>query len=147
MAFVAHSGLGVSDLARSTRFYCELLGFEPCRTLEMPADQVTDFLQLDPPGGDLKAVYLMLGDFQLELLQFDPPGDNRVRERSMNQAGLTHISIGVDSVADVVARLADYGGELVSSLGDKAAMIRDPDGQLTEILDGAYAAEERLRRD
>jgi catechol 2,3-dioxygenase-like lactoylglutathione lyase family enzyme len=147
MAFVAHSGLGVTDLARSARFYCELLGFAHCRRLEMPADQVTSFLDLDPPGGELKAVYLMLGDFQLELLAFDPPGGNRVRERRMNQVGLTHISIGVDSVADVVARVSEYGGELVSTLGDKAAMIRDPDGQFVEILEATYAAEERLRRD
>lgn len=147
MTFVAHTGLGVTDLARSVRFYCELLGFQPCRSLEMPADQVTDFLELEQPGGDLKAVYLMMGDFQLELLLFDPPGGNRVRERKMNQVGLTHISIGVDSVAAVLARLADFGGELVSSLGDKAAMIRDPDGQYVEILEAIYAAEEQLRRD
>ena len=147
MTFVAHTGLGVTDLARSVRFYSELLGFQPCRSLEMPADQVTDFLELEQPGGDLKAVYLMMGDFQLELLLFDPPGGNRVRERKMNQVGLTHISIGVDSVAAVLARLADFGGELVSSLGDKAAMIRDPDGQYVEILEAIYAAEERLRRD
>ena len=147
MSFVAHSGLGVSDLARSARFYCELLGFKPCRTLEMTSDQVSDFLQLDPPGGDLRVVYLMLDDFQLELMEFDPPGGNRVRTRKMNQVGLTHISIGVDSVPQVLARLAEYGGELVSSLGDKAAMIRDPDGQYVEILEATYAAEERLRRD
>lgn len=147
MTFVAHTGLGVTDLARSVRFYCELLGFQPCRSLEMPADQVTDFLELKQPGADLKAVYLMMGDFQLELLLFDPPGGNRVRERKMNQVGLTHLSIGVDSVAAVLARLADFGGELVSSLGDKAAMVRDPDGQYVEILEAVYAAEERLRRD
>ena len=147
MAFVAHTGLGVTDLARSARFYCDLLGFQHCRRLEMPAEQVTDFLELAPPGADLEAVYLMLGDFQLELLLFDPPGGNLVRERRMNQVGLTHISIGVASVADVLARLGDFGGELVSSLGDKAAMIRDPDGQYVEILEAAYAAEERLRRD
>ena len=147
MTFVAHTGLGVTDLARSVRFYCELLGFQPCRSLEMPADQVTDFLELKQPGADLKAVYLMMGDFQLELLLFDPTGGNRVRERKMNQVGLTHLSIGVDSVAAVLARLADFGGELVSSLGDKAAMVRDPDGQYVEILEAVYAAEERLRRD
>ncbi len=147
MAFVAHTGLGVSDLPRSARFYCDLLGFQHCRRLEMPADQVTDFLELDPPGGDLKAVYLMLGDFQLELLLFDPPGENHVRERRFNQVGLTHISIGVDSVQAVLDKLGLFGGELVSSLGDKAAMIRDPDGQFVEILEAAYAAEERLRRD
>ncbi len=146
MAFVAHSGIGVSDIARSVRFYCELLGFEPCRTLDMTSDMVTDFLQLDPPG-DMHAVYLMMGDFQLELLQFDPGGENHVRDRKMNHAGLTHISIGVRSVPDLLARVKDYGGELVTTLGDKATMIRDPDGQLWEILDGEYAAAERLRRD
>lgn len=145
MTFVAHSGIGVSDIGRSARFYRELLGFEPCRTLDMTAEQVSDFLQLDPPAA-MKAVYLMLGDFQLELLEFEPGGINRVRERRMNEAGLTHISIGVRSVPDVLARVKDYGGELVTTLGDKAAMIRDPDGQLWEILDGEYAAEERLRR-
>jgi catechol 2,3-dioxygenase-like lactoylglutathione lyase family enzyme len=144
-SFVAHSGIGVTDIARSSRFYRELLGFVPCRTLDMTADQVTDFLELDPPGA-MKAVYLMLGDFQLELLAFEPGGINRVRERRMNEAGLTHISIGVPSVPDVLSRVKDYGGEVVTTLGDKAAMIRDPDGQLWEILDGAYAAEERKRR-
>jgi catechol 2,3-dioxygenase-like lactoylglutathione lyase family enzyme len=143
MGFVAHSGLGVSDLARSTRFYCELLGFSPDRELAMTADQVSDFLGLERPA-DMKAVYLYLGDFQLELLAFAPAGDNRVRERRMNQVGLTHISIAVASVPDVLARVADYGGEIVSTIGDMAAMIRDPDGQLTEILEATYAAGERI---
>jgi catechol 2,3-dioxygenase-like lactoylglutathione lyase family enzyme len=143
MGFVAHSGLGVSDLARSTRFYCELLGFSPDRELAMTADQVSDFLALDRPA-DMKAVYLYLGDFQLELLAFAPAGSNRVRERRMNEVGLTHISIAVASVPDVVARVADYGGEVLTTIGDMAAMIRDPDGQLVEVLEATYAAGERI---
>jgi catechol 2,3-dioxygenase-like lactoylglutathione lyase family enzyme len=143
MGFVAHSGLGVSDLARSTRFYCELLGFSPDRELAMTADQVSDFLGLDQPS-DMKAVYLYLGDFQLELLAFTPAGDNRVRERKMNQVGLTHISVAVDSVPDVLAKVADYGGEVLTRIGDMAGMIRDPDGQLVEILEATYAAGERI---
>ena len=143
MSFVAHSGIGVSDIARSTRFYTELLGFEPCRTLNMTSDQVSDFLELDPPG-DMEAVYLMMGDFQLELLAFEPAGGNRVRERQMNQVGLTHISVAVASVPDVLAKVADYGGEAVSRIGDVAGMIRDPDGQLVEVLEEIYAAGERI---
>ena len=146
MSFIAHSGIGVSDIARSTRFYTELLGFEPCRTLNMTSDQVSDFLELDPPA-DMEAVYPMMGDFQPELLKFHPGCENHVRARKMNHAGLTHISIGVPSVADVLAKVPGYGGEVVTTLpGNLGAMIRDPDGQLWEILDGAYAAEERLRR-
>ena len=143
MGFVAHSGLGVSDLARSTRFYCELLGFSPDRELAMTADQVSDFLGLERPA-DMKAVYLYLGDFQLELLAFEPAGDNRVRERKMNQVGLTHISIAVASVPAVLAKAADYGGEVLTRIGDMAGMIRDPDGQLVEILEATYAAGERV---
>lgn len=145
MPFIAHSGLAVTDLERSTRFYTELLGFEPCRTLKLGPENVTDFLGLDQPTS-LHAVYLIMGDFQLELLAYDPPATNRVRDRKMNEAGLTHLSIGVDSVPAVIERLAEYGGELVYQMGDRAAIIRDPDGQLTEILAGPYAAEERLRR-
>src|SRR3954471_21392795 len=114
MGFVAHSGLGVSDLARSARFYCDLLGFSPDRELAMTADQVSDFLGLERPA-DMKAVYLYLGDFQLELLAFEPAGDNRVRGRKMNQVGLTHISVAVASVPAVLAKVADYGGEVLTT--------------------------------
>jgi hypothetical protein len=109
----------------------------------MTAEQVTDFLGLDRPS-DMKAVYLYLGDFQLELLAFEPAGGNRVRERQMNQVGLTHISVAVPSVADVLARVADYGGEALTRIGDVAGMIRDPDGQLVEVLEETYAAGERI---
>jgi catechol 2,3-dioxygenase-like lactoylglutathione lyase family enzyme len=147
MPFVAHTGLCVSDIARSARFYSELLGFAHCRRLEMGAEAVSDFLDLDPPGNDLKALYLSLGDFQLELLQYDPAGADRVRIRKMSETGLTHISLGVESVAAILDRLADFGGELVSTIGETAAMIRDPDGQFVELLEAAGAAQERLRRD
>ena len=146
MPYIAHSGLGVSDLARSIRFYCEALGFERLRKLDMTSAQVSDFLMLDPPG-DMNAVYLGMGDFQLELLKFNPGGANHVRARRMNEAGLTHLSIAVENVAATLAKVAALGGEILTKLGDHAAIIRDPDGQLLEILDGAFWAEERKRRD
>lgn len=147
MTFVAHIGLCVTDMARSARFYCELLGFQHCRRLEMGSDLVSDFLAFDPPGHDLKAHYLSMGDFQLELLSYEPAGENRVRGRRMSETGLTHISLGVENIAAILARLEEYGGELVSTLGDRAAMIRDPDGQFVELLEAGYAAAERQRKD
>jgi catechol 2,3-dioxygenase-like lactoylglutathione lyase family enzyme len=147
MAFVAHIGLCVTDMARSARFYSELLGFQHCRRLEMGAELVSDFLAFDPPGHDLKAHYLSLGDFQLELLHYEPAGEDRVRGRRMSETGLTHISLGVENVPAILARLEEYGGELVSTLGDGAAMIRDPDGQFVELLEAKSAAAERERKD
>lgn len=147
MPYVSHTGLCVTDLARSARFYRELLGFQYCRSLEMGADQVTDFLDLEQPGNDMKAIYLELGDFQLELLQYVPAGPDRVRNRKMHETGLTHLSIAVDSVPAIIARLADYGGELVSRIEDNAAMLRDPDGQFIELVDSTFFSEERARKD
>jgi catechol 2,3-dioxygenase-like lactoylglutathione lyase family enzyme len=146
MPYIAHSGLGVSDLARSVRFYCEALGFERLRKLDMTSDQVSDFLMLDPPG-DMNAVYLGMGDFQLELLKFTPGGANNVRARGMSDVGLTHISIGVENVAATLAKVTALGGEILTKLGEHGAMIRDPDGQFIELLDGAFWAEERKRRE
>lgn len=147
MPFVAHIGLCVTDLARSASFYCDLLGFQHCRRLEMGAAEVSDFLSFDPPGHDLKAHYLSLGDFQLELLHYVPSGENRVHDRKMSETGLTHVSLGVDSVSAILARLEEYGGELISTIGETAAMIRDPDGQFVELLEATSAAQERQRTD
>ena len=50
MSFIAHSGMVVSDLDRSVRFYCDLLGFKHDRNLAMSRDEVSDFLMIAPPG-------------------------------------------------------------------------------------------------
>jgi catechol 2,3-dioxygenase-like lactoylglutathione lyase family enzyme len=55
-------------------------------------------------------------------------------ERVMNEPGLTHISIAVDNLAGVLARVADYGGEVLEDTrNDQVAFVRDPDGQLIEL--------------
>jgi catechol 2,3-dioxygenase-like lactoylglutathione lyase family enzyme len=132
-----HIGLCVRDIERSKRFYCELLGFAHDRDFHQEAESATAFLRLDPPA-DLTAVYLTLGDFQLELLHYSAPGADGARARRMNETGLTHISLCVPDLADTVARAPDYGAEVFSQLGDVAAILRDPDGQIVELVTPAY---------
>jgi predicted enzyme related to lactoylglutathione lyase len=53
----------------------------------------------------------------------------------MNEPGLTHISLGVADLEDVLARVPDYGGEVLSDTDIGVGIfIRDPDGQLLELL-------------
>lgn len=137
MRLCAHIGLAVTDLERSKRFYCELLGFSHDRDLDQASEIVTPFLGLDPPA-DLTAVYLTLGAFQLELLHYSSPGADKARQRRMNETGLTHISLVVPDIAATLARAADYGGEIFTVLGDAAAIIRDPDGQFVELVTPEY---------
>jgi lactoylglutathione lyase len=138
-----HIGLTVTDIERSRGFYTGVLGFRYDRELRMTADQL-GLLQLDPPS-DIHAVYLMLDSITLELMQFTgatPAAGSRV----FNQTGLAHLSIAVEDIPEVLARVEEFGGTVVSDVGF-AAIIRDPDGQLIELLTtGFYDDVEADRR-
>ena len=134
-----HIGLCVSDVDRSTRFYTELFGFTVESELRPPDDVTSKLLSLPAPLG-MRAVYLRLGTFVLELLTYERPGGAAPwRERSMDEPGLTHLSFGVDDYRAALDRVEELGGTLIpsSDLG-VAAMVRDPDGQLIEILPATW---------
>jgi len=133
---INHVGVCVADLDRSRRFY-EALGFRPALDLELPDEPTHRLLGLEPPLG-LRAVYLTMDTtFVLELLHFaDAPPPPR-EARAMNEIGLTHLSIGVDDLDAACDVVASHGGEVLhgSRMGAVAVMVRDPDGQLIELLD------------
>ena len=134
-----HVGQCVTDLEQSKRFYCELLGFALDREINPPDDLSARLLGLTPPLA-MTAVYLVRDGLVLELLHFAAPGQTqRYQPRAMNQPGLTHISLSVEDLDGVLARVADYGGALLADSNIGAGVfIRDPDGQLVELLPMAY---------
>ena len=133
---VNHVGLCVHDIDRSRRFYEELLGFTFEHEIAPPDDPTGKLLRLDPPLG-LRAVYLRKDGLRLELLAYEGRADRRpVRERPMDDPGLTHISFGSADVAGLLERVEALGGSVVrdTDIG-VAVFIRDPDGQLIELLE------------
>jgi catechol 2,3-dioxygenase-like lactoylglutathione lyase family enzyme len=134
-----HVGQVVTDLARSRRFYEELLGFEYWRELELAEEASATLLGLDPPLG-ATAVYLRRDGFVLELIRYSEEAHRHApARRAMDDPGLTHVSLSCD-VPAVCARVAEYGGEVLTETDVGAAVfVRDPDGQLVELLPLAYA--------
>ena len=134
-----HVGQLVTDLERSKRFYVELFGFVCEREVTPPDEASAKLLGLTPPLG-MTAAYLVRDGLVLELLHFGAPGQTRPYEpRMMNQPGLTHISLSVDDVAATCARVPEFGGEVIEASDIGAAIfIRDPDGQLVELLPMTY---------
>ena len=131
-----HVGHCVADLARARRFYEELFGFRFWYEVQPPDESSAPLLRVDEPG--LTACYLVRDGLVLELLHFRG-GARPGRERVMNEPGLTHISLSVDDIPDVSARARELGGEVLEDTDIGAAvMIRDPDGQLIELLPTAY---------
>lgn len=135
MSTFNHVGHCVTDLDRSRRFYEGVLGFTRRRSLEVP-DGIASRLLRVPAPVRLTAVYLERGGFVLELLHFDRDGNAQARERSFTEPGLTHLSFSIDDVAATCAAVAELGGEVLTDtdVGGRAVMVRDPDGQLIELI-------------
>lgn len=136
MTVFNHVGQCTPDLARARRFYVELLGFEVDRELVVPDAGSGPLLGIDPPV-NLTALYLSREEFVLELMAFDRAGNPPRAARVMNEPGLTHISLSVDDLAGTADRVVEYGGEVVFR-SPRVVMIRDPDGQLLELLPMSY---------
>ena len=139
MAVVNHVGLCVTDLERSRRFYEGALGFAHQRDLEVPDAASSRLLQISAPVG-CTAVYLELDGFVLELLHFDREGNAPRRERVFTEPGLTHISFAVDDIGATCELVEELGGEVLrdTDMGGHAINVRDPDGQLLELLPMSY---------
>jgi catechol 2,3-dioxygenase-like lactoylglutathione lyase family enzyme len=136
---VNHLGHCVTDLARSRRFYEELFGFELWREFSPPQEKSAKLLALDLPL-DSTLCLLRRDGFVLALIHYSEPSHRREpRRREMDEPGLTHISLSCD-VDDVCSRVEGFGGEVLTETDiDVAVFIRDPDGQLIELMPLEYA--------
>src|SRR5262245_24785298 len=133
-----HVGLCVADRGRSRRFYEGLLGFQFWWELEVPDDGAEQLLQLAKPLG-VHATYLVRDGFVLELIDFTEREVRAGQERVMDQVGLTHISFSVSDLGGVLEQVEGFGGAVVDeTVSAQSAMIRDPDGQLLELLSDGW---------
>jgi catechol 2,3-dioxygenase-like lactoylglutathione lyase family enzyme len=121
---VAHVGLSVTDIERSTAWYCDVLGFD----LLMPTDE---------PGFQRRLLLHKATGFFIGLVQHDANDGTPFAEQ---RAGLDHLSLAVADVAELeewAAHLTDKG---VEHTGPNEAfyahviVLRDPDGIQLELF-------------
>jgi catechol 2,3-dioxygenase-like lactoylglutathione lyase family enzyme len=135
-----HVGLCVADRNRSRRFYEGLLGFQFWWELELPDEGTAQLLQLGGPIG-VHATYLVRDGFVLELIDYSKREVHCGSERVMDHVGLTHMSLSVSDLAAVLAMVEEFGGSVIAeTVTEQFAMIRDPDGQLIELLPDSWLA-------
>ncbi len=139
MSIVNHVGLAVADLARSRAFYEGVFGFVFKNELTIPDAGARAVVGMDGPIG-MRAAYFECDGWVLELLAYEEAGTTPVRNRPMNEPGLTHISISVDDIDAAASRAVELGGTVEAGRGfaGVVAMVRDPDGQLIELLPMSY---------
>ncbi|HEY5154306.1 MAG TPA: VOC family protein [Acidimicrobiales bacterium] len=144
---ISHLGLCVSDLERSTRFYCDVLGFREQFTMTM-GDEVAATMEQDP-GIGFTSRSLIRPDLRIELLAWDTPaavGDGQ--RRPMTQLGLTHLCVRVERIDELAQAAVAAGGayhpetlSILPGMGVDGADVElvyltDPDGIRIECMAG-----------
>jgi len=140
---LTHLGICVSDLARSLRFYRDVLGCQEVGRLEMEGGGASVINGLE--GVKLRAIYLERDGWRLELLAFPEPGwVGPQAPRPMNQLGLTHLSLRVEDLDGICAQIEAAGGGLLpetriggAGAPTRAIMAHDPDGLRLELIESA----------
>lgn len=144
----SHVGLCCTDLDRSTRFYCDALGFRELFTVEL-GPEVAATMEID---GRFRSRMLARDDLRLELLHWlEPPARGDGRRRPMDSLGMTHLCFRVDDVDELgaIAAAATAAGGAVHpatrsvqdgvGLGGgpvKTMYLTDPDGVRVEVMSG-----------
>lgn len=138
---ISHIGICSSDVENSVRFYTEALGFKLERSIEgigAPFDMLMEL-----PGATCSVHYVKCGETTIELIGY--PGTETAgssERRPMNQLGFTHMTLIVDDVDAVAARIVDYGGQVhpetrIDSPMGPMIFCTDPDGVRVELIQGA----------
>ncbi|HKA39265.1 MAG TPA: VOC family protein [Burkholderiales bacterium] len=137
---MTHIGICVTDVARSIAFYRDLLGFAYRSELRVQGEPSDTLLRLR--GVDLHAVYLERDGTRIELLYYAAPGAiGDGAPRAMNGRGLTHLSLRVDNLKEMLPALRAGGARVldetmieIPEFGAAAIFIADPDGALIELV-------------
>lgn len=136
-------GRNVADLDRARRFYRDALGFV---AIERHNDGPPAWTQLpDMRAAPSRSTRLRLGDQEIELTQFDPPGAPYPPDSNAADLWFQHCAIVVSDMTAAHARLQRHGGWTpitrdgpqrlpASSGGVTAFKFRDPDGHPLELI-------------
>jgi catechol 2,3-dioxygenase-like lactoylglutathione lyase family enzyme len=135
-----HIGICVADLDRSICFYRDVLGFQFRSELRIGGEPTSTLLRL--PDVDLQAVYLERDGMRIELLYYHTPAAvGAGKPQSMHERGLTHLSLRVDNLADLLRTMHAAGVEVLADsridlpeFQAGAVFICDPDGTLIELV-------------
>jgi glyoxylase I family protein len=135
---IHHVALSVSDIDRSIRFYCDLLGMQLLRRGEFAQGAMDRITRLRGTRG--RSAMLRAGGQHIELFEFAAPQPKAMAsDREVCDHGITHFCIHVERVQEEYERLRAAGVEFncaPQAFGVMWATYgHDPDGNIFELLE------------
>jgi catechol 2,3-dioxygenase-like lactoylglutathione lyase family enzyme len=146
---IDHINIVVADLARSVKFYTEVLGFRKTHDVVMEGEWIERIIGLRGVRGLVAFVEPPGGGVRIELLQYVAPvGVARPENSRANTLGLRHFALRVEDIAVMSERLRAAGVEVFSdpirvpggvvkfAAGNKTLLyFLDPDGVILELAE------------
>ncbi|ELZ28834.1 lactoylglutathione lyase-like lyase [Halosimplex carlsbadense 2-9-1] len=133
---VHHTGTTVADLDRAVEFYTEVFDLEILAEFESSGENFSRGVGVDEATG--RFAHLDGDGTRVELVEYEPEGDDAAAE-SVNDRGAKHLGFGVDDVEAFYEALPDdvetVSEPQTSSTGTTILFLRDPEGNLIEVLD------------
>lgn len=135
-----HVGIVVKDLAKSTDFWVNVIGFKIHIDSKEVSPYIDELLGFENP--ELRTVkFIDKNGFIIELLEFaNYPGKDNW-EGNLASTGLTHIALTVDNLDLLVSKLKQRNFNFVSNTMHspnglvKVVFIRGPEGLMLELVE------------
>ena len=135
-----HTGIVVSDMERSLKFYQNLIGLKVVKDFSEKGDYIDSILGLS--GVQLRMVKLVTGDgSMIELLQYQSHPNQPPLKSEIYDLGCSHIAFTVDNLDEEYRRLSEKGvtfncSPYISPDGyAKVTFCHDPDGTSIELVE------------
>jgi catechol 2,3-dioxygenase-like lactoylglutathione lyase family enzyme len=135
-----HVGIVVNDLAKTTDFWINLIGFKLHIDVIEQSPYIDELLGIPNPG--LRTVKLIdENGFIIELLEFVnyPAKDNW--EGNLATTGLTHIALTVNDLESLTTKLKDNNYMFISEIKKspngsvKVVFVKGPEGLMLELVE------------
>jgi catechol 2,3-dioxygenase-like lactoylglutathione lyase family enzyme len=144
---VDHIGITVPDLQQAVDFFVDVIGAEPFYSLGPYRDDETDFNEVQfgvhPRAVVNEMRLLRLGNLNLELFEWDAPGQSRTMPK-LSDHGAHELCLYVDDIDAAVRHLRGHGVEVLGEkldlegpeAGEDACYVyfRSPWGGLMELI-------------
>lgn len=138
----SHVAITVADFNRSVQFYADVFGAPVIAVGDSPHARVRGFFGVDAPNPTCRIGWVRVpGGTIIEIFQFQP--NQPPIDTVWNRVGITHFSFDVDDTDAWHRYLVELGVEIVappeqSPHGHTFFFVRDPDGNLIELIDTGW---------
>jgi glyoxylase I family protein len=137
-----HTGITVSDLDRSIRFYRDVLGFEVSPPVQVSGPMFEKVTGV--PGCIIDVAFARGAGHIVELLCYLTPADRRTSTLRACDPGFWHLCFKVRDIEQVVRAARAFGYEALSEIQTaidspvadlRVVYVRDPDGVVLELIE------------